>query len=391
MSRMKPPARPADPRFSSGPTKKRPGWELSALAHAPLGRTHRGGTPKARLAEAIERTAAVLEVPADYKVAILPASDTGAMEGALWSMIGARGVDVFSCDEFGRRWTVDLRDELKPEGLSCYEAPFGHAPDYSKADATNNDLVFTWNATSSGVRMPDAEWIPDDRKGVTICDATSAAFAMDLPWDKLDVTTFSWQKCMGGEAQHGIAILSPRARKRLAEHRPSWPVPRVLQLFEAGDEGSKLFEGSSINTPSLLCVEDYIDALKWAVRAGGLSGLIERTEANFAALSDWVEQSDWCDFLVQDTAIRSTTSVTLKFSGPELEGKSEAERWAVSRRMGALLDREGAAYDVIPHPKAPAGLRIWCGATVDTADLEALTPWLDWAYDAVRAELAKAA
>ncbi|MFW5661859.1 MAG: phosphoserine aminotransferase, partial [Oceanicaulis sp.] len=260
MSRTKPPARPADPRFSSGPTKKRPGWELSALAHAPLGRTHRGGTPKARLAEAIERTAAVLEVPADYKVAILPASDTGAMEGALWSMIGARGVDVFSCDEFGRRWTVDLRDELKPEGLNVYEAPFGRAPDYSRADP-KNDTVFTWNATSAGVCVPDAGFIAEDREGVTICDATSAAFAMRLPWDKLDVTTFSWQKCMGGEAQHGVAVFSPRARERLRDFRPSWPVPRILQLFECGDEQAAIYDGSTINTPSLLATEDYLDAL----------------------------------------------------------------------------------------------------------------------------------
>lgn len=387
MSRPKPPARPADPRFSSGPTKKRPGWELSCLANAPLGRTHRGGTPKARLHEAIERTAAVLEVPADYKVAILPASDTGAMEGALWSMIGARGVDVFSCDEFGRRWTVDLRDELKPAGLSTYEAPFGTAPDYSKADALNNDQVFTWNATSAGVRMPDADWIPDDRKGVTICDATSSAFAMHMPWDKLDVTTFSWQKCMGGEAQHGIAVFSPRARERLRTFRPSWPVPRILQLFEAGEEDAQLYEGSTINTPSLLATEDYIDALKWAAKEGGLSGLIARTEANAAALADWVEGCSWIDYLAQDPATRSTTSVTLKFSGAELEGKPESERWAVSRRMAAMLDREGAAYDIAPHPKAPAGLRIWCGPTVDADDVAALGPWLDWAYaEALEAE-----
>ena len=380
MTPPKPPARPADPRFSSGPTKKRPGWELSALAGAPLGRTHRGGTPKTRLAEAIERTKAVLEVPEDYTVAILPASDTGAMEGALWSMIGARGVDVFSCDEFGRRWTVDLRDELKPAGLSCYEAPFGQAPDYSKADFSKNDVVFTWNATSAGVRIPDGDWIPETRAGVTICDATSAAFAMALPWDKLDVTTFSWQKCMGGEAQHGVAVFSPRARERLRTFRPSWPVPRILQLFEAGDEDAAIYEGSTINTPSLLCTEDYLDALKWAARIGGLSALIGRTEDSFEALADWVEGCAWIDWLASDPAVRSPTSVTLKFSGPELAGKSEAERWAVSRRMGAILDREEAAFDIIPHPKAPAGLRIWCGPTVDPDDVAALGPWLDWAY-----------
>lgn len=379
MARPTPSSRPADPRFSSGPTKKRPGWELSALAHAPIGRNHRTGPSKARLAEAIERTAAVLQIPHDYTVAILPGSDTGAMEGALWSMIGARGVDVFSCDEFGRRWTVDLRDELKPAGLTCHEAPFGRAPDYSKADPAN-DLVITWNATSAGVVIPDGDWIAADREGVVICDATSAAFAMDLPWDKLDVTTFSWQKCVGGEAQHGVAVFSPRARERLRTWRPSWPVPRLLQLFECGDDQAKIYKGSTINTPSMLCVEDYLDALKWASRMGGLEALIARTRANFDALAAWVERTPWIDFLAEDPAARSTTSVTLKFVGPDLDGLSDAERWAVTRRMTALLDREGVAFDVAPHMKAPAGLRIWCGPTVDADDVAALGPWLDWAY-----------
>jgi phosphoserine aminotransferase len=302
------------------------------------------------------------------------------MEGALWSMIGARGVDVFSCDEFGRRWTVDLRDELKPAGLSTYEAPFGRAPDYSKADFARNDVVFTWNATSAGVRIPDGSWIPSDRAGLTICDATSAAFAMELPWDKLDVTTFSWQKCMGGEAQHGMAVFSPTARERLRTFRPSWPVPRILQLFEAGDADAKLYEGSTINTPSLMCTEDYLDALKWAARIGGLSAMIQRTNESFEALADWVEGCAWIDWLAEDPAERSPTSVTLKFSGAELADKTEEERWAVARRLGAILDREEAAFDIIPHPKAPAGLRIWCGPTVDPDDVAALGPWLDWAY-----------
>jgi len=379
MTRPKPHTRPADARFSSGPTKKHPGWDWPALAGAPLGRTHRGGAPKARLAEALERTRAVLEIPDDYTVAILPASDTGAMEGALWSMTGARGADVFACDEFGRRWLIDLRDELKPAGLNIYEAPYGQAPDYTAADPAN-DCVFTWNATAAGVRVADAGWISPEREGVTICDATSAAFAMDLPWDRLDVTTFSWQKCLGGEAQHGVAVFSPRARARLRDYRPSWPVPRLLQLFEAGDAEAAIYQGSTINTPSLMCVEDYLSALKWAAREGGLKALIARTETNFAALSDWVEGRNWIGFLAEDPAIRSTTSVTLKFTGPELADKSEAERWAVSRLMGRLLDREGAAFDVIPHPKAPAGLRIWCGPTVDADDAAALGPWLDWAY-----------
>ncbi|WP_375285209.1 phosphoserine transaminase [Marinicauda pacifica] len=383
---QKPSTRPADPRFSSGPTKKRPGWELAALSGAPLGRTHRGGIPKARLAEAIERTGAMLEIPDDYRVIITPASDTGAMEGAMWSLLGARGVDVFSCDEFGRRWLIDARDELKLSDLRLFEAPFGVAPDYDEADFSR-DVIFTWNATSSGVRIPDGDWIPANREGLTLCDATSAAFAMNLPWDKLDVTTFSWQKCMGGEAQHGIAVLSPRARKRLAEHKPAWPVPRILQWFEAAAEDSKMFEGSTINTPSLLATEDYIDSLKWAMREGGLEGLVARTDANFEALADWVESCDWIDYLTADPATRSHTSITLKFSGKALEGKSEEERWAVSRKMAALLDREQAAFDVAPHPKAPAGLRIWCGPTVDTDDVRALGPWLDWAYHEAISEL----
>ncbi|GGE42017.1 phosphoserine aminotransferase [Marinicauda pacifica] len=383
---QKPSTRPADPRFSSGPTKKRPGWELAALSGAPLGRTHRGGIPKARLAEAIERTGAMLEIPDDYRVIITPASDTGAMEGAMWSLLGARGVDVFSCDEFGRRWLIDARDELKLSDLRLFEAPFGVAPDYDEADFSR-DVIFTWNATSSGVRIPDGDWIPANREGLTLCDATSAAFAMNLPWDKLDVTTFSWQKCMGGEAQHGIAVLSPRARKRLAEHKPAWPVPRILQWFEAAAEDSKMFEGSTINTPSLLATEDYIDSLKWAMREGGLEGLVARTDANFEALADWVESCDWIDYLTADPATRSHTSITLKFSGKALEGKSEEERWAVSRKMAALLDREEAAFDVAPHPKAPAGLRIWCGPTVDTDDVRALGPWLDWAYHEAISEL----
>lgn len=383
---QKPSTRPADPRFSSGPTKKRPGWELAALSGAPLGRTHRGGIPKARLAEAIERTGAMLEIPDDYRVIITPASDTGAMEGAMWSLLGARGVDVFSCDEFGRRWLIDARDELKLSDLRLFEAPFGVAPDYDEADFSR-DVIFTWNATSSGVRIPDGDWIPANREGLTLCDATSAAFAMNLPWDKLDVTTFSWQKCMGGEAQHGIAVLSPRARKRLAEHKPAWPVPRILQWFEAAAEDSKMFEGSTINTPSLLATEDYIDSLKWAMREGGLEGLVARTDANFEALADWVESCDWIDYLTADPATRSHTSITLKFSGKALEGRSEEERWAVSRKMAALLDREEAAFDVAPHPKAPAGLRIWCGPTVDTDDVRALGPWLDWAYHEAISEL----
>ncbi len=349
------------------------------LAAAPLGRTHRGGVPRLRLAEALERTAAILAIPSDYKVMMTPASDTGAMEAAMWSMLGRRGVDVLACDEFGGRWLIDARDELKPEGLNIHHAPYGQSPDYSRVDFAN-DVVFTWNATASGVRLANGDWIDDNREGLTICDATSAVFAMALPWEKLDVTTFSWQKCIGGEAQHGMAILSPRARRRLRGYRPAWPVPRILQLFEAGEDTAAIYDGGAINTPSLLCTEDYLDGLKWAAREGGVPALINRTKANFQTLAAWVHKTDWIDFLAENPAIRSETSVTLKFSEAALAGKSEAERWAVSRRMGVLLDREGAALDVIPHPQAPAGLRIWCGPTVDVDDVAALGPWLNWAY-----------
>ncbi len=380
-----PSSRPADPRFSSGPTKKRPGWEPAALSGAPLGRSHRGGPGKARIIEALERTAAILEIPSDYRVVMTPASDTGALEAAMWCLLGARGVDVFAFDEFGKRWRDDAVEQLKLDDLRIYEAEYGQAPDFAAADPAR-DIVFTWNATAAGVVTPHADWIADDREGLTICDATSAAFAMDLPFDKLDVTTFSWQKCLGGEGQHGIAVLSPRARKRLAEHRPPWPVPRILQLFGAGAEDSAMFEGDTINTPSLLAVEDYVDALKWAAREGGLSGLLKRTQANFDALSRYVDGCSWLDFLAEDETTRSTTSVTLKFVGEAVEGRDEDEQWALSKRVATLLEREGAAFDVKPHKKAKPGLRVWCGPTVDADDVAALGPWLDWAFAAAKSQ-----
>ncbi|WP_019961030.1 phosphoserine transaminase [Woodsholea maritima] len=381
---LKPVMRPADGRFSCGPTKKRPGWSWEALAGAPLGRTHRGGIPKIRLAQAIEQTGALLEIPDDYKVFITPASDTGAMEGAMWSMLGGRPVDVFATDEFGRRWLIDAVEELKPQGLRTFDAPYGSAPDYSQVNF-DHDVIFTWNATASGVKIANGDWIADDREGLTFCDATSAAFAMDLPWSKLDITTFSWQKCMGGEAQHGIAILSPRARQRLREFRPSWPVPRILQWFEAGDETAKIYEGSTINTPSLMCTEDYIDALNWGAREGGVSALIARTKANAAALDAWVQKTDWIEYLAHDPATRSETSVTLKYAAHAVEGLDQAAQWELSRKIAHVLEREEAAYDIIPHPKAPAGFRIWCGPTVDADDLTALGPWLDWAFEEMKA------
>ncbi|MEO1038550.1 MAG: phosphoserine transaminase [Pseudomonadota bacterium] len=377
---MKPVLRPADPRFSSGPTRKRPGWEPSALSGAPVGRSHRSTTGKARIAEALERTSALLEIPHDYRVVLLPGSDTGAIEAAMWCLLGAKPVDLFAFDEFGRRWLTDARDQLRLENLSLYEADYGHAPDFSAA-RDDHDIVFTWNATAAGVRVPDADWIAADRTGLTLCDATSAAFAMPLAWDRLDVTTFSWQKCLGGEAQHGMAVLSPRARARLADYRPPWPVPRVMNLFGAAADDSAMFDGDVLNTPSLLAIEDYLDALRWAAREGGLAGLIARTEANVSALTRWVEARDWIDFLCPDPAVRSTTSVTLKFSSPQTAELSPAEARALAARMARLLAREDAAFDITGHKKARPGLRIWCGPTVETDDIVALGPWLDWAYE----------
>ncbi len=378
----KPSIRPADPRFSSGPTRKRPGWEPSALGQTSLGRSHRSGPPKQKLKEAIERAAAILEIPDDYRILITPASDTGAFEAAMWSMAGARGLDIFSWDAFGQRWLLDARDELKLDDLRIFEAPYGVLPDLSKADPAR-DTVFTWNATAAGLKVPHADWIPEAREGLTFCDATSAAFAMALPWEKLDITTLSWQKCLGGEAQHGMVVLSPAARARLKTYRPAWPVPKVLQLFDAGDDHSAMFEGSTINTPSLLCVEDFLDGLRWAMKEDGLKGLVARSETNLSVLEDWVERTDWVEFVAADPATRSNTSVTLKFAGEAADLDADGQR-ALAKAMAQALEREEAAYDILAYAKAPPGLRIWCGPTIDADDVAALCPWLDWAYAQVK-------
>lgn len=378
-----PSIRPSDPRFSSGPTRKRPGWEPGALGTGSLGRSHRATLPKQRLGEAIERAGAILEIPADYRIVITPASDTGAFEAAMWCMLGARGVDVFSWDAFGERWLKDAKNQLKLPDLRVFEALYGALPDLSQADPAR-DTLFTWNATAAGLKVPHADWISDTREGLTFCDATSAAFAMELPWDKLDVTTFSWQKCLGGEAQHGMIVFSPRARERLRDWRPAWPVPGVFSLFDAGDEQSAMFEGSTINTPSLLATEDFLDALRWAAKEGGLSGLVARSQTNLAVLEAWVERTPWIDFVAGDEAVRSNTSVTLKFAGPDMAGMDDEAVRALAKRMAQLLEREGAALDILAYGKAPPGLRIWCGPTIDADDLAALCPWLDWAYEEAR-------
>lgn len=375
----KPVLRPADPRFSCGPVKKYPGWSWDALADAPLSRTHRAGAPVARIKEAIERTHALLELPEGYKVAMLPGSDTGAMEAAMWSLVGQRGADVFSWDVFGNRWTLDARDELKLKDLRVFQEPAGTLPDISQYDP-KRDAIFTLNGTAAGVWIPDFEWIDADREGLTLCDATSAAFAVEIDWSKIDVLTFSWQKCMGGEAQHGMLVMSPRAIERLDSWRPDWPIPGLLQLHANGKANMAVYEGSTLNTPSLMAVEDYLAALKWASRIGGLPELIRRREENFAALDEWVSQADWVAYLCDNPAHRSPVSVTLKYTDPDVIAAGEDAQWDLTKRISTLLERENAALDITMHRASVPGIRIWCGPTVERDDLAALGPWLDWAY-----------
>jgi phosphoserine aminotransferase len=375
----KPAASPRNPLFSSGPCAKRPGWDVTALKDALVGRSHRSKPGKAKLKEAIDRTRAVLGVPADYKIGIVPASDTGAVEMAMWSMLGARGVDLLAWESFGEGWVTDAVKQLKLNDVRTLRADYGHLPDLSQVDKSH-DVVFTWNGTTSGVRVPNGDWIADNRGGLTICDATSAAFAMDLPWPKLDVTTFSWQKVLGGEAAHGMLILSPRAVERLETYKPTWPLPKIFRLTKAGKLIEGIFEGETINTPSMLCVEDYLDALKWAESIGGLKALIARSEANLKVLADWVARTPWVDFLAADPTARSCTSVCLKIVDPKFTALDADAQAKAAKKIASLLEAEGVAYDIGSYRDAPPGLRIWAGATVEKSDLEALTPWLDWAF-----------
>lgn len=381
----KPDRRPADPNFSSGPCAKRPGFTLAALRGAYLGRSHRAKQPKARIAEVIERSRAVLGIPADWKLGVVPASDTGSVEMAMWSLLGARAVDVLAFESFGEGWATDIVKQLKLDGARVLTAPYGGLPDLASVDWTH-DVVFTWNGTTSGARIPNGDWISADREGLAICDATSAAFAMDLPWDKLDVVTWSWQKVLGGEAAHGMLALSPRAVERLETYKPAWPMPKIFRLTKGGKLIDGIFKGETINTPSMLCVEDAIDGLQWAESVGGVRGLIARSEANLAAIAAWVERSDWAAFLAADPAIRSCTSICLKLVAPWFATLSTEAQWDAAKQMASLLDREGAAYDIAAYRDAPPGLRIWGGATVETSDIEALLPWLDWAYAQVAAK-----
>ncbi len=386
---MKPTVRPARPHFSSGPCAKRPGWSPAVLEGAFLGRSHRAKGGKAALADVIDRSAALLGLPADYRLAIVPASGTGAIELAMWSLLGARGVDMLAFDSFGHAWVTDVTKQLKLDDVRVIAADYGELPDLGQVDR-DRDVVFTWNGTTAGVRVPNGDWIADDRQGLTLCDATSAAFAMDIPVHKLDVITWSWQKVLGGEGAHGMLALSPRAVERLESFDPGRPLPKIFRLTKAGKLSEGPFRGETLNTPSMLCVADAQDALGWADSVGGRAGLIARTEANFAALSSWVGRTPWVDFLAVDPASRSTTSVCLKIVEPWFQTLDTAARWAAVKQLVALLEAEGVAYDVGGHRDAPPSLRIWCGATVDTADVDALGPWLDWAYAAVAAE-AKAA
>jgi phosphoserine aminotransferase len=390
MTSAMPAVRPAVPHFSSGPCAKRPGWSLSALTDAVLGRSHRSKIGKAKLKRAIDLTREVLEVPPDYRIGIVPASDTGAVEMALWSLLGARPITVLAWESFGEGWVNDVVKELKLKDVTLLKAGYGELPDLVKVDPAS-DVVFTWNGTTSGVRVPNGDWIAADRTGLTICDATSACFAQALDWPKLDVVTFSWQKALGGEAAHGMLILSPRAVARLESYTPPWPLPKIFRLTKGNKLTQGVFEGETINTPSMLCVEDYLDTLAWAKSIGGLAALKARADANAKAIADWVAVTPWIDFLARDPAIRSNTSVCLKVVDPAVGQLSAEAQAAFVKSIAAALEKEGVAYDIDAYRDAPPGLRIWCGSTVERADVEALTVWLDWAYAKSKDALRKAA
>jgi phosphoserine aminotransferase len=385
-----PSVRPRVPHFSSGPCAKRPGWTSQALSGALLGRSHRSKPGKAKLKRSIDLTREVLRVPADYRIGIVPASDTGAVEMALWSLLGPRPVTMLAWESFGEGWVSDVAKELKLKDVILMRAPYGELPDLGKVDPAS-DIVFTWNGTTSGVRVPNANWIKADRAGLTICDATSAAFAQPLDWPKLDVVTFSWQKALGGEAAHGMLILSPRAIARLESYTPPWPLPKIFRMTKGGKLNEAIFEGETINTPSMLCLEDYLDALEWAKATGGLPALEARADANTKVIADWVARTGWIDFLAREPSQRSNTSVCLKVVDPAITRLSADTQAAFVKGIAAALDKEGVAHDIDAYRDAPSGLRIWCGSTAERSDVDALTLWLDWAYANAKAALAKAA
>ncbi|TZG34714.1 phosphoserine transaminase [Agrobacterium sp. B1(2019)] len=387
---VKPDVRPGNTHFSSGPCSKRPGWSLDALSDAPLGRSHRAKVGKAKLKQSIDLTREVLNVPADYRIGIVPASDTGAVEMALWSLLGERGVDMLAWESFGAGWVTDVVKQLKLKDVRKLEADYGLLPNLAEVDF-DRDVVFTWNGTTSGVRVPNADFIPADRKGLTICDATSAAFAQDMDFTKLDVVTFSWQKVLGGEGGHGVIILSPRAVERLLSYAPAWPLPKIFRMVSGGKLIEGIFTGETINTPSMLCVEDYIDALLWAKNLGGLKALIGRADANAKVIYDFIEKNDWIANLAVKPETRSNTSVCLKIVDPEVQALDAAAQADFAKGVVALLEKENVALDIGAYRDAPSGLRIWAGATIETADMEAVMPWLAWAYETQKAALSKAA
>jgi len=390
MANPMPGVRPAIPHFSSGPCAKRPGWSLEALTGAALGRSHRAKLGKGKLKHAIDLTREVLQVPAGYRIGIVPASDTGAIEMAMWSLLGARPVTMMAWESFGEGWVNDVLEELELEHTAVLKSAYGMLPDLTKVD-WSNDVVFTWNGTTSGVRVPDGDWIAADRQGLSICDATSAAFAQRLEWDKLDVATFSWQKALGGEAAHGMLVLSPRAVARLESHKPAWPLPKIFRLTKGGKLNEAIFEGETINTPSMLCVEDYLDALQWGKSIGGLDALIARADANTKVIADWVAVTPWVDFLAKVPATRSNTSVCLSIVDPAVTALPVDTQSAFAKSLAAAVEKEGAGYDLAHYRDAPPGLRIWCGATVDARDVETLTQWLDWAFAKTKDAVPKAA
>jgi phosphoserine aminotransferase len=390
MTNPMPAMRPVTPHFSSGPCAKRPGWSLQALTDAALSRSHRAKVGKAKLKRAIDLTREILEVPADYRIGIVPASDTGAVEMAMWSLLGQRPVTMLAWESFGEGWVSDVIKELKLKNATVMKAAYGELPDLIRVDFTS-DVVFTWNGTTSGVRVPNADWIPSNREGLTICDATSAAFAQSLDFSKLDVVTFSWQKALGGEAAHGMLILSPRAVARLESYKPAWPLPKIFRMTKGGKLNEGIFEGETINTPSMLCVEDYLDTLQWAKSVGGLKALIARADANTKVIADWVARTPWVDFLAREASIRSNTSVCLKVVDPAITSLSADAQSAFAKGLAGAVEKEGAGYDLGHYRDAPAGLRIWCGATIEVRDVEILTQWLDWAFAKTKDALPKAA
>ncbi len=380
---MKPTNKPENPLFSSGPCSKRPGWSLESLDQALLGRSHRSKPGKQKLGEAIDRTRDVLQIPDDYRIGIVPASDTGAMEIAMWSLLGERGVDLLAWESFGSGWINDVVNQLQLKDVTRLEADYGQLPDLNKVNS-DHDLVFLWNGTTSGVKVPDGDWIKDDRKGLTICDATSAAFAMELPWEKLDVVTYSWQKVLGGEAAHGMLILSPRAVERLESWTPPWPMPKLFRLTKGGKLNEGIFKGATINTPSMLCVEDYLDALKWVESEGGLSGIIRRSKRSLKVIENWVDKTSWIEFLAEKPETRSNTSVCLKITDPWFMQISDDQQAEITKKMVAMVEEECAGFDFGSYSDAPPGLRIWCGATVESSDVKLLMPWIEWAYSTIK-------